>query len=81
MHTSGTSRPAVLGCRAVAISILVSRFSFTVGAEHADGKLRAREDDGLVEALEHKAECGCGVGHGVRAVQDDEARGIDCSCR
>ena len=47
---------------------------FTVGTEHADRKLRTREDDGLVEALEHKTESGCGVGHGIRAVKDDKAR-------
>ena len=45
----------------------------SVGAQHADRNLAAGEDDGLGEVLEQKAQRRSGVGHGVGAVQDDEA--------
>ena len=45
----------------------------TVGAQHADGQLRAGEDDGLVEVLEHEAQGRCRVGHCVGTVQHDKA--------
>lgn len=41
---------------------------FAVGAQGADGELRAGEDDGLGEVFKHEAEGRCGVGHGVGAV-------------
>lgn len=44
-----------------------------IGAQGADGELRAGEDDGFGKVLEHEAEGGCRVGHGVGAVEDDEA--------
>ena len=44
-----------------------------VRTEHADGKLRPGEDDGLVEPFEHEAEGRCCVGHGVRSMKDDKA--------
>ena len=44
-----------------------------VGAQGADGELRAGEDDGFGEVLEHEAEGRGGVGHSVGAVQDDKA--------
>ena len=48
-----------------------------VGAQHPDGKLAAgeydREYDRLLDVSEHEAQGGGGEGHGVRAVQDDEA--------
>ncbi len=44
-----------------------------VGAQGADGQLRARKDDGLAKVFEHKAKGGGGVCHRVRPVQYDEA--------
>lgn len=46
---------------------------FSVGAEHADGQLRAGQDDGLAQVFEHEAEGGSGIGHRVGTVQDDKA--------
>lgn len=43
-----------------------------VGAQGTDGELRSGKDDGLRQVFEHEAEGGGGVGHGVRAMQDDE---------
>lgn len=45
----------------------------SVGAEHTDGELRTGQDDGLCQVFEHEAEGRGGIGHGVGAVQDDEA--------
>ena len=44
-----------------------------VGAELSDGQLRAGEDDGLREVLEHVGEGRGSVGHRVGAVEHDEA--------
>ena len=45
----------------------------TVGAKLEDGELGAGDDDGLAEVLEHKTEGGGGEGHGIGAVENDEA--------
>lgn len=44
-----------------------------VGAQDADGNLAPGENHGLGEVLEQKTQGRSGVGHGVGAVQDDEA--------
>ena len=43
-----------------------------VRAEHAHGELRAGKDDRFAQVLEHEAHGRGRVGHGVRAVEDDE---------
>ena len=43
-----------------------------VRAQLADGQLRASEDDGLAQILEHETQGRCREGHRVRAMQDDE---------
>ncbi|CDB12075.1 unknown [Bacteroides sp. CAG:633] len=45
----------------------------TVGTQHADGQLRAGQDDGLVQPFEHEAQGRGREGHRIGAVQDDEA--------
>lgn len=44
-----------------------------VGLERKDGRLRAREDDGLAQVGQHKGQGGRRVGERVCAVEDDEA--------
>ena len=43
-----------------------------IRAEHPQWQLRAGQDDGLTQILEHEAERRGGKGHRVRPVQDDE---------
>ena len=44
-----------------------------VGAQHAQGQLAAGEDDGFGKVFEHEAQRRSGVGHGVGAMEHDEA--------
>ena len=51
----------------------VDEVLLAVGAQDADGQLAAGEYDGTVQAAEHEAEGGGGVGHRVGAVEYDVA--------
>ena len=44
-----------------------------VGAHLADGQLRAGDDDGLAQVLEHETQGRCREGHRVGAMQHDKA--------
>ena len=45
---------------------------FAVGSQHADGKLRAGENNRFVQIFEHETEGRCRVCHRVGSVQDDK---------
>ena len=51
----------------------VGQVDLGIGRVEADGLLRARQDDRLGRALDQIAQGRRGIGHGVRAVADDEA--------
>ncbi len=44
-----------------------------VTAQLKDGDLRAGKDDRLSQVFHHERQCGGGVRHGVRAVEDDKS--------
>ena len=77
---TATEIDAYLGNIGTAITIAGSGYGdggdevlLAIGAQLTDGQLGTGEDDGLGEVAEHIGEGGGSVGHGVGAVEDDEA--------